>query len=337
MQSYRLEQFGSLDHLRLVQEALPQPGRNQVLVKVRACSLNYRDLAILQGTSTLSPRAGLIPLSDGAGEVIRIGDSVTQFQPGDRVAGSFFPYWFAGELDAAAGRGTYGSRADGWLTEFKVLDEETLVHFPDYLSFAQAATLPCAAVTAWNSLMSSRPLQPGETVLVQGTGGVALFAVQLAKLMGVRVIALTSSEEKQRLLYSLGADHVIDYRQHPAWHQQVRELTGGEGVQRVVEIGGPGTLDNSLRATAPGGEIALLGFVAEGEQAIDFMTLFTSGATIRPFSVGSRQDFINLNRALAHSQLQPVIDKTFSFAETPAAWRYFASRQQVGKVVITFD
>lgn len=335
MQSYRLEHFGHIDGLRLVKEARPVPGRNQVLIKVRACSLNYRDLAILHGTSTLLPKPGLIPVSDGVGEVIAMGEAVSQFSIGDRVAGTFFPYWFSGPLNAAAGRGTYGTQADGWLTEYKVVDEESLVSIPDYLSWEQAATLPCAAVTAWNSLQKSRPLQPGETVLVQGTGGVALFAVQFAKLMGVRVIALTSSDEKSQLLTQLGAASVINYRQTPEWSTEVRSMTAGHGVVRVVEVGGPGTLRQSLLSCASGGEIALLGFVAEGSPTIDFMTLFKSGATVRPFSVGSREDFIAMNRALHLSQLQPVVDSVFPFEQAKEAWRYFDSRQQRGKVVIS--
>jgi len=337
MQSYRLERFGSLEGLRLLEEEKPTPGRNQVLIKVRACSLNYRDLAILHGTGTLSPKPGLIPLSDGVGEVVKVGEAVNLFKVGDRVAGSFFPYWYAGQLSASAGRGAYGTQADGWLTQYKAVDEETLVSLPDYLSWEQAATLPCAAVTAWNSLQKSRPLQPGETVLTQGTGGVALFAVQFAKLMGVRVIALTSTGEKAAVLRELGADYVINYREHPEWSTKVQEITQGQGVTRVVEVGGPGTLTQSLLSSAPGGEIALLGFVAKGSPAIDFMTLFKSGATVRPFSVGSREDFIAMNHALALSQLQPVVDKAFSFEEAVEAWRYFDNRQQTGKVVISIN
>jgi len=335
MQSYRLEHFGRIEGLHLVNEVRPVPERNQVLIRVRACSLNYRDLAILHGTGTLSPKPGLIPLSDGVGEVVEVGENVSLFSVGCRVAGSFFPYWFAGPLDTAAGRGAYGTQADGWLTEYKVVDEEALVSIPDYLSWEQAAALPCAAVTAWNSLQKSRPLQPGETVLTQGTGGVALFAVQFAKLMGARVIALTSSDEKAQLLTSLGADSVINYRQHPEWSNNVRELTLGAGVARVVEIGGPGTLNQSLLSCQPGGEIALLGFVANGGPSVDFMTLFKSGATVRPFSVGSREDFIAMNRALSFSELQPVVDRVFTFERAIEAWRYFDSRQQIGKVIIS--
>ncbi len=337
MQSYRFDHFESLEGLKRVEEEKPLPGRNQVLIKVRACSLNYRDLAIFHGTGTIARKEGVIPLSDGVGEVVAIGDAVSLFKIGDRVAGSFFPYWIGGARDAASTRRVYGAQTDGWLTQYKVVAEETLVSLPDYLSWEQAATLPCAAVTAWNSLQQLRPLKPGETVLTQGTGGVALFAVQFAKLMGARVIALTSNDEKAQLLTSLGADHVINYRQYPEWSGKVQELTQGQGVARVVEIGGPGTLTQSLLSTAPGGEIALLGFVAEGSPAVDFMTLFKSGVTVRPFSVGSREDFIAMNRALTLSQLQPVVGRVFSFEDALEAWRYFDSRQQTGKVVISMN
>lgn len=337
MQSYRLERFGSLEGLKRVEEQQPVAEHNQVLIKVRACSLNYRDLAILHGTGTLTPRAGLIPLSDGVGEVIATGSAVSRFKTGDRVAGTFFPYWFGGTRDTAAERGAYGTQADGWLTTYKVVDEEALVPIPDYLSWEQAATLPCAAVTAWNSLQQSRPLKPGETVLTQGTGGVALFAVQFAKIMGVRVIALTSNDAKAKRLTALGADHVINYNQYPEWSRRVRELTDNNGVARVVEIGGPGTILQSLLSTASAGEIALVGFVANGSPAVDFMTLFKSGANVRPLNVGSREDFIAMNNALELNQLQPVVDKVFAFEDAIDAWRYFDRRQQIGKVVIAIN
>ncbi|MEJ4045560.1 zinc-dependent alcohol dehydrogenase family protein [Erwinia sp. SLM-02] len=337
MYSYRLNDFGSIDHLQRVEEPRPRPGRQQVLIRVAAVSLNYRDLAILHGKSTLAPQAGLIPLSDGVGYIVECGEDATRFACGDRVAGIFFPQWLGGSLTPGNSGGAWGSRADGWLTEYKVIDEASLVSVPDYLSDEQAATLPCAAVTAWNSLTQSRPLQPGETVLTQGTGGVALFAVQFARLMGLKIIALTSSEEKAALLRELGATHTVNYRLHPDWYQQARALTDGVGVQRVVEIGGPGTLQNSLKSTASGGEIALLGFVAAGDESVDFMTLFTSGATVRPFSVGSREDFERMNLALAQSRLKPVIDRVFSFSETREAWRYFDRQQHCGKVVIKMD
>lgn len=337
MYSYRLNHFGNIDHLHRVEEPRPRPGRKQVLIRVAAVSLNYRDLAILYGKSTLAPQAGLIPLSDGVGYIVECGEEATRFACGDRVAGIFFPQWLGGSLTRGNSGGAWGSRADGWLTEYKVIDESSLVAVPSYLSDEQAATLPCAAVTAWNSLVQSRPLLPGETVLTQGTGGVALFAVQFARQMGLKIISLTSSDKKAALLHQLGATHTINYRQHPDWHQQVRALANGEGVQRVVEIGGPGTLNNSLKSTASGGEIALLGFVANGEQSVDFMTLFTSGATVRPFSVGSREDFERMNLALEQSLLQPVIDRVYSFSETLEAWRYFDSQQHCGKVVITMS
>ncbi|NIF24450.1 zinc-dependent alcohol dehydrogenase family protein [Candidatus Pantoea multigeneris] len=336
MYSYRLHQFGPEARPHLSEEPVPQPLAHQVLLRITACSLNYRDLAILRAASTLSPKAGLIPLSDGVGEVIATGESVSLFRPGDRVAGCFFPHWQAGPLTAEKGRGTYGSQSDGWLTQYKVVDEQALVAIPDYLSDVEAATLPCAAVTAWNSIQQSCPLQPGETLLIQGTGGVSLFALQFARLMGVRVIALTSDEQKAALLRQLGANEVINYRQHPNWSSEVRRLTHGRGVDRVVEIGGPGTLQQSLLSCASGAEIALLGFVAKGDETVDFFTLFKSGTTVRPFSVGSRDDFIAMNRALTTEKLRPVVDKVFPFTQAVEAWDYFEQRQHIGKVVIRF-
>lgn len=334
MQSFRLKQLGSLDYLQAVKEQIPEPAANEVLVKIRACSLNYRDLSMLYGTGTLTPKNGLIPLSDGAGEVVKLGASVSRFKVNDRVAGTFFPHWQAGRLTADTGRGAYGLAQDGWLTEYKVVNQEALVKLPDSLSFAEGSTLPCAAVTAWNSLTQSRPLQPGESVLIQGTGGVSLFALQFAKTMGLQVISLTSTAEKASLLNDLGADHIVNYKENPEWHRQVREITGGEGVERIVEVGGPGTFENSLKSVRLGGEIALIGFASQSQSPIYFMQLFKAGATIRPLSVGSREDFENMNRALSFKPIKPVISQTFDFDDSVSAWKYLEQKNHVGKVVI---
>ncbi|MHA7847490.1 zinc-dependent alcohol dehydrogenase family protein [Serratia sp. D1N4] len=335
MQSYRFEQFGNLDHLALHQEDMPVPQAREVLVRVRATSLNYRDLAIIKGQYTLPSSPGNIPLSDAAGEVIQVGERVERFKVGDRVVNSFTPRWFGGDFQASARDELYGSDRDGWLTEYKVVSEESLLSLPDYLSFEQGATLPCAAVTAWAALNGDRPIKAGDTVLTLGSGGVSMFAIQLAKAMGAKVIATTSSEAKAAQLKALGADEVISYVQHPEWSQEVLRLTAGKGVNRVIEVGGPGTLNQSILSICIGGELALIGFVAQDAVAIDFFSLFKSTARFRVISVGSRDDFEQMNRAFTQHKIMPVIDSVFPFAEAKRAWQRFDSRQHVGKIVIS--
>ena len=331
MQAYRLEQFGDLNSLTLHTESTRPIGSGEVLVRVRATSLNFRDLALLHGQYPMTCRNNLIPLSDMAGEVVSIGEDVTCFKIGDRVANSFFPRWFGGRFPLSSASEQYGSNQDGWLTGHKVVSAEALVDIPPHLSFEEAATLPCAAVTAWTSLTG---ITAGDTVLTQGSGGVSLFAIQLAKLMGARVIATTSSPEKAERLRALAADEVIDYTAFPEWSKQVQELTDGRGVDRIIEVGGSGTLAQSIRAVAIGGEIAVIGFLAAGNPSIDFSSVFMSGATLRRIAVGSRADFVAMNRAFSQHRLHPVIDRVFSFDRAIEAWQHFDSRRNFGKVVI---
>jgi len=334
MQVYRLKDFRTLDDLVLHTEDTPHPHPNQVLVRVRASTLNYRDLAILNGQYPMSVKPGLIPLSDGAGEIVEVGSEVTRFKVGDRVANNFFPRWFGGRFDMAYAFEQYGSDRDGWLGEYKAVDQEALVSIPTHLSFEEAATLPCAALTAWSALNGPTPIGPGDSVLILGTGGVSLFALQLAKLSGARTIATTSSDGKMKVLKTLGADATINYVKTPDWDQAVREITDGQGVDRVVEVGGPGTLGKSIRATAPGGEVCLIGFLDGTQDPVDFMALFMGGASLRRIAVGSRDEFEAMNRAIAWHRLSPKIDSVFPFAEAKQAWKHFESRKNVGKVVI---
>ncbi|MHB1657139.1 MAG: zinc-dependent alcohol dehydrogenase family protein [Burkholderiales bacterium] len=334
MQTYRLEQFDTIDDLVLHTEEIPKPRTNEVLVRVRASSLNFRDLMIVNRQYPMSSEPGHIPLSDGAGEVVEIGSEATRFKVGDRVANTFFPRWFGGRFEMAYAHEQYGSDRDGWLTEYKAVDQEALVSIPVHLSFEQAATLPCAAVTAWSALSGPTPVTAGDTVLTQGTGGVSLFALQLAKLRGARVIATTSSDEKAAKLKTLGADATINYTATPDWDQAVRDLTDGRGVDRIVEVGGAGTLAKSIRATALGGEISIIGLLSEPDEQIDFMQLFRGGASLRRIAVGSRDDFDAMNRAIALHRLQPIIDGVYPFAQAKDAWRHFERRGHIGKIVI---
>ena len=326
---YRLETIGSLDGLVAREEPPPVPSTGEVLVRVRATALNYRDLAILLGRSPFPVRPGVIPVSDAAGEVEMVGDGVTILKAGDRVVSSFLPTWYGGPR--TPNPETYGADRDGWLAEYKVVRAEALSLAPPSLTFEEAASLPCAAVTAWSALSGVRA---GDTVLTQGAGGVSLFALQLARLLGARVIATTSSGRNGQRLTQVGADAVLDYVENPKWGDAVRALTAGRGVDRVVEVGGPGTLAQSLRAVAYGGEIALVGALAQGTAGLDFMSVFMSQATLRCISVGSRIDMEAMKRAVDTNAMHPVIDSVFSLVEAKSAWAHYAGRNVFGKVVI---
>jgi len=331
MRAYRLQAAG-IDGLAEVELPMPKPGPRQVLVKVAACSLNYRDLAIALGTYRMPTKHNLVPLSDGAGEVVEVGTGVTRVKAGDRVAGCFFQRWFGGPPAADTHASALGGGLDGMLTQHVVLEQDGVVALPAHLSFEEAATLPCAAVTAWHALAEHARIVAGQTVLVQGTGGVSIFALQLARLMGAQVIVTSSSEQKLARAKALGAAHGVNYKAMPEWDKAVVELTGG-GVDHVVEVGGPGTLARSLRAIRVGGKITMIG-VLSGAAEINPMLIFSRRANVQGISVGSTQMFEAMNRAIAASGLKPIIDKVFTFGETPAAYRHLQSAQHFGKLVI---
>jgi NADPH:quinone reductase-like Zn-dependent oxidoreductase len=329
MRAYQLDRLGSLDGLVLVKRDIPSPGEGEVLVQVRASSLNFRDKIILDGWYPAPVPPGRVPLSDAAGDVVAVGAGVTRFKTGDRVINSFFPNWFAGSFNAMPE--AYVVDRDGWLTEYKVVGVEALVSMPGHLTFEEAATLPCAAVTAWSALSG---VKAGEAVLTQGMGGVSVFAVQLAKAFGARVIATTSSPEKARRLRELGADQVINYCDSPDWADQIRPLTGGRGVDRVVEVGGPDTLAQSVKTVAYGGQRSLVGVLAGAAGSVDFMSMFLSQARFQPIVVGSRRDLEDLCRVIEQHEIRPVIDSVFSFADAKAGWSHYAGGKVTGKVVI---
>ena len=331
MRAYRLQAAG-IDGLAEVELPMPKPGPRQVLVKVAACSLNFRDLAIALGTYRMPTKPDLVPLSDGAGEVIEIGPGVTRVKAGDRVAGCFFQRWFGGPPAADTHVSALGGGLDGMLAQYVVLEQDGVVALPAHLTFEEAATLPCAAVTAWHALAEHARIVAGETVLVQGTGGVSIFALQLARLMGARVIVTSSSDEKLARAKALGATHGVNYKATPEWDKAVVELTGS-GVDHVVEVGGPGTLARSLRAIRVGGKVTMIG-VLSGAAEINPMLIFSRRANVQGISVGSTQMFEAMNRAIAASGLKPIIDKVFAFGEAPAAYRHLQSAQHFGKVVI---
>jgi NADPH:quinone reductase-like Zn-dependent oxidoreductase len=304
-------------------------------MRVRATSLNYRGLMVLKGGGRGPTKLGVVPLSDGAGEVAAVGDGVTRVKLGDRTAGCFHPRWFGGPIRADYLTDRLGTNLDGVLAEYAVLSGEALVHVPSHLSFEEAATLPCAAVTAWVALTGHRKVTAGDTVLTPGSGGVSVFALQFARLLGARVIATTSTHEKAEQLKALGASEVINYVETPDWDVKARELTAGRGVDCVVEIGGPGAIAMSLGALAVGGHVSLVGAnLSPSGTGLDPLLLTGRGITVGAISVGSRADFEAMNGAITMRRLRPVIERTFGFAEAKEAYRYFEGRGHFGKVVI---
>jgi len=321
----------SLDQMAIVERPDPAPGPGQALVRLRAASLNFRDLLTVQGKYNPKLKLPLIPCSDGAGEVVAIGDGVTRVRPGDRVCAIFAQRWIAGEPTRERLRSTLGGPLDGTLTELAVFDQEGLVKVPDHLTDEEAATLPCAAVTAWTALQG---ITAGDTVLLQGTGGVSIFALQLARLLGARVIITSSSDEKLARARELGAAEGINYRETPDWAARVKELAGGAGVDLVVEVGGAGTLKQSLQSVRMGGTIALLGVLAGNTAEISLPLIFMQNVRVQGILVGPRESFEAMNRAIALHQLHPVIDRVFPLEDVRAAFEHMGAGGHFGKIVV---
>ncbi|MFD0367547.1 NAD(P)-dependent alcohol dehydrogenase [Streptomyces sp. NPDC127114] len=334
MLSYHLSHSGAgLAGLTVREHDMPVPGPGQALVAVRATSLSFRELMVLDGTYVLPVKPDVVPLSDGAGEVVAIGPGAGTVGVGDRVAATLFPSWQDGPF-AVEHLAQRGGSLDGMLTEFALLDTDSLVAIPAHLSYEEAATLPCVAVTAWNALTGDAAgLGPGDTVVVQGSGGVSLFALQFAKALGARVIATTSSPVKAARLRDLGADEVVDYTATPDWAAEVRTLTGGRGANRIVDVAG--LLHESVRAIALSGTIACVGFTGNAAVPLDPGALFASGATVRSVAVGSRAQFTAMNAFIETHGLRPVTDRVFPFDAAMDAYRHFAAGRSFGKVVIS--
>jgi NADPH:quinone reductase-like Zn-dependent oxidoreductase len=324
--------FG-LDHLALVERPEPRPGHGQALVRVRAAALNYRDLLMVDGRYNRKQKLPLVPCSDGAGEVVAVGDGVSRVRPGDRVCGIFAQGWIAGEPGRELIRTTLGGPLDGMLAEQVALAAEGLVKTPDHLSDLEAATLPCAAVTAWSALIEGG-LKAGETVLLLGTGGVSIFALQLAVLAGARAIITSSSDEKLERARELGAAAGINYRLVPEWGARVKELTGGEGVDYVLEVGGAATLPQSLQAVRVGGRIYLIGVLSGNATEVSIPAIQMRRVRVEGVLVGSRASFEALNRAVSLHRLRPVIDSTYPLAEARAAFEHMAAGRHFGKICI---
>ena len=333
MKTYEFTNFG-LENLRIVEHDVPKPNAHEVLLKIHAVSLNFRDLLFKNGLYNPRAKFPAVPIADAAGEVVEIGDGVTKWKVGDRVTNIYAPGWIDGEITAQKNKVTYGDGAlQGVLTEYRTFDENTLVRIPNHLSYEEASTLPIAAVTAWNALAVSGNLKAGETVLTQGTGGVSIFAIQFAKLFGAKVLATSSSDEKLAKTQKLGADEIINYKKREDWDVAARELTGKIGVDHVVEVGGIGTMSRSIRAVRSGGHIAAIGILTTAGD-LNLTPILMKAIRIQGIFVGSRAMFEQTYRAIELAKLEPVIDKVFAFEDASAAFEHLENGSHFGKVVI---
>jgi NADPH:quinone reductase-like Zn-dependent oxidoreductase len=334
MEAWRISQFG-IDRLERVTLPDPVPQYGQVLVRVHAVSLNYRDLMIVQGRYNPKMRLPRIPCSDGAGEVVGVGEGVTRVRPGDRVAGIFMQSWIDGEPDAEKIKGALGGDIDGMLAELVVLHEDGVVAIPESLSYEEAATLPCAGVTAWNAVAEVGNIKAGDTVLIQGTGGVSIFALQFARLLGARVLGTSSSDAKLERARRLGLDAGVNYRHRADWDAWAMEQTGGSGVDLVIEVGGAGTFMRSIAALRIGGAVAQIGVLSDSTEGIVIPKLLHKQVRLRGIYVGSRAHFEKMSRAIAQHRLKPVVDEVFSLHDAPAALRRLETGSHFGKLVLS--
>lgn len=337
MRVMQLSKPGGLERLRLVDlpDPLP-PGPGEIVVRMRASSLNYHDYLIVAGLAPTGENR--VPMSDGAGDVVAVGEGVTSFKVGDVAMAIFFPDWIDGAPLNVPGSQTFahvpGDGTDGSAREFMVAPEGAFTHAPKGLSHAEAATLACAGLTAWRALVGEGGIKAGDIVLVQGTGGVSVFALQFAKAMGATVVATSSSEAKLKRLGALGAEYLINYSKEPKWGSVARALTGGRGVDHVVDIGGPGTLPQSISACRVGGHIAMIGLLTGHEGPLPTTLMMSKQLRISCMMVGSRAAQIDMVRAVEAAGIRPIIDRTFPLAELADAFRYQESGRHFGKIVV---
>ena len=334
MRAIELQAPGGIENLRMASRPTPAPDRQQILIKVKASALNYRDVEIVRGSYHTKFALPLVTLSDGVGEVVAVGTEVSRFKIGDRVCGTFWERWVGGSFLMAEASYQRGGPIDGMLSEYALLDEQAAVFAPAHLSDVEAATLPCAGVTAWHALFTEGKLRPGETVLTLGTGGVSLFAVQLARTAGARVIVTSSSDEKLARAKELGADDGVNYRDNPDWAEAVLRLTDGRGADHIIEVGGPRSFAQSLKAAARAGQINVIGYLGGSDGSVNPLEIFRRQVTARGIPVGSRESFEAMNRALAVNKIHPVIDNVFPWQEAARAFEHLEHGSPFGKVVL---
>ncbi|MBB6733841.1 zinc-dependent alcohol dehydrogenase family protein [Cohnella zeiphila] len=337
MKAYWIEGGFGFDHIKETDRPIPSPGPGQALIRMKAVSLNSRDIGVIEGFYEPRRTKPLIPVSDGVGEVVALGEGASKFRVGERVAAIFTQSWTVGEPTQANWTSTLGSPLDGLLAEYAVLSEDGLVRVPEHLTDEEAAALPCAGVTAWHAIVEEGKVGAGDTVVVQGTGGVSLFALQFAKLQGARVIVASGSDEKLERAKSLGADYGINYKRTPDWDRAVLEYTGGTGADHIVDVGGGTTLNRSVSALKVGGQISIVGILS-GSAVEDFAIVpaIIRKARLQAINVGSRAMFEKMNLAIAQHRLRPVIDRTFPFERSLEALRHLASGSYFGKICISF-
>ena len=333
MRAYEIVSDGGVDALALNTRPTPEPGAGEILLRMHASAINYRDLSTIEEPTARGIAYPRIPNSDGAGEVIAVGAGVSRFAPGDRVAGCFFQDWNDGQISATAMASALGGGIDGVLAEEVVLNEQGAVHLPAHMSFAEGATLPCAGLTAWNCLIEQGRLTAGKTALFLGTGGVSIFGLQIAKMIGARAIITSSSDAKLARAAELGADELINYRETPDWQAKVLELTDGVGVDVTIETGGGGTLEKTIEATRVGGTISLIGVLTGG--SINPSSVMRKSIRLQGVYVGNRRMFEEMNAAFTLNQIRPVIDQVFDFEEARAAYHVMRAASHFGKLVVS--
>ncbi|AXC10496.1 Alcohol dehydrogenase [Acidisarcina polymorpha] len=333
MKSWRISSFG-IDNLEVFDSPIPKAGPGQVVVRVKAVSLNYRDLRMVTGL--YDPRLAMprIPCSDGSGEIVEVGEAVSDVKPGDRVAGIFMQRWLDGPPSAAKQLAALGGDVDGMLAEFVLLDASGVVGIPPQLSYEEAATLPCAGVTAWNAVVTKGSIKPGDTVVIQGTGGVSIFALQFAKLLGARVLGTSSSDEKLVRAKMLGLDAGVNYKTQADWADWIRRQTNGEGADLVVEVGGSGTFAQSLKALRIGGMVAQIGVLSQSSEPLQIAPILHKQVQVHGIYVGSKAHFLAMNRAIEQNGLKPVVDSVFEFEDARSAFHAIEHASHVGKIVI---
>ncbi|MFW1677338.1 zinc-dependent alcohol dehydrogenase family protein [Pontibacter sp. JAM-7] len=337
MRAYQVVEPDGIEAIQQVELEIPTPGDREILVKMKACSLNFRDLLVANGGYVRNDIRPMIPVSDGAGEVVSVGKGVTGFKAGDRVIGNFFQHWIEGSMGDAGLTSALGGAINGVLADYFILHEDGTVKIPDYLSYAEAATLPCAATTAWHALVHAGGIKAGDTILLLGTGGVSIFGLQLAKAMGAEVIITSSSDEKLERARGLGADHTINYKDCPDWEQEVLAITQGKGVNNVLEVGGAGTFEKSVASVGVNGTVSVIGILTGMDSpTMSLMTIFNL-LHIQGVYVGSVEMLKEMVALMEQHQLHPVIDRTYAFSDAMQAYQQLAAAGHFGKLVIEND